>query len=159
MAFIPHPPTAALDLQRFASTPSVHGTLVAATAQAAINSKGYLKPGDWLKQLSDVDLMFLMMCVENLTDDPRDIALRTVVAIALILAQAEGLDSISAEQPHAYVNQLAHFLAIESLKRKGLVDVNYDNISFGDDANELPIARIKDGVSSSLFSPKDQPKE
>jgi hypothetical protein len=51
-----------------------------------------------------------------------------------MLATAEGLDS--ANDLQVFIdrsNQLTGFIIIESLKRKGLVRVYYENMSFGEE--------------------------
>lgn len=113
--------------------------VVRLAAHQATQAGGYMKPGAWLKQLHTYDLRSLMMMIDDVGFDLDNPASKALVALAMILVQAEGLEIGDGFQ--GQVNQLGLFLTTESLARKGLVEVYYDNISFGDDAGELQIAR------------------
>lgn len=112
-------------------------------AWQAMQAKGYMKPGEWLKRLNDLDLIFLVNLVDQCKDTLDDPATAALLTLTMILVQAEGLESDTADVLNGQVNQLGLFVTIESLSRKGLADVEHHNISFGDDSGDIPIARSR----------------
>jgi hypothetical protein len=67
-----------------------------------------------------------------------------ILIISEMLATAEGLDG--AADLDVFIdrsNQLTGFIIIESLKRKGLVKVYYENMSFGEElGDKVVVERI-----------------
>jgi hypothetical protein len=118
--------------------------VVRMAAWYAMQAKTYMKPGQWLHNLNALDLIFLLNLVDQCNDAPADPATGALISLTMILVQAEGLELDSPEQLNSQVNQLGLFLTIESLSRKGLVDVEHGNISFGDDAGSTPFVRTKE---------------
>lgn len=116
-------------------------SVVRMAAWQAMQAKGYMKPGEWLARLHPLDLTFLNTLVEGAKDQLDDPATGTLIALTMILVQAEGLESPDGETLRGQVNQLGLFLTIESLSRRGLAEVEHGNISFGDDMGDVPIAR------------------
>jgi hypothetical protein len=113
---------------------------VARLVAQQVTTGGYLKPGHWLRDLHDFDLRTLSMIIDECQDTIDDPATSTMIGLTMILVQAEGLP-LDPDVLNSQVNQLGLFITTESLARKGVVEVYYDNISFGDDAGELPIAK------------------
>lgn len=96
----------------------------------------YIKVSDFLQQLSNEDLQTLL----EISDDEENERLEEVILISEMLAVGEGLDSANAEVSMERTNQFAVFLVLESLKRKGLVKLHYENMSFGEDFKDKVIA-------------------
>lgn len=108
----------------------------------------YLRVGTWLKELRTADLMYLVEVVDCATDDFDNAYTGTLVVLTMLLTQGEGLVIGEAESLHPYVNHVVRLLALESLYRKGLVEVLHDNISLGDEAGELIIASFPSHTNS-----------
>lgn len=96
----------------------------------------YIKVSDFLQELSNEDLQTLL----EISDDEENERLEEVILISEMLAVGEGLDSANAEVSLERTNQFAVFLVLESLKRKGLVKLHYENMSFGEDFKDKVIA-------------------
>lgn len=116
------------------------------TAQQ-VKSQPYMKVGEWLKALNDTDLEYLGQLVDAIVERPEEEEVGAKVdawiLLTLILVQAEGLDVPDSALLTQQMNALAHFLTLEKLYRKGLIDVMHDNLSLGDDVGELPVASLK----------------
>lgn len=115
--------------------------IVRLTAYQVLQSKTYMKPGDWLKSLHPLDLATLTQLVADVTDDLNDPATEVLIALTMILAQSEGVEFNDIDTLHAQVNQLGMFLTIEKLGRLGLAEIDHGNISFGEDMGGATIAR------------------
>ena len=105
-----------------------------------LSDSGYMRPGDFLKALSDSDVDTLL----KITEDEENTRLDEVLLISEMLATGEGLEqSKDAEQVSERMNALCAFLAIEGLRRKGLVKVYHENISFGEDfGNKIVVEKL-----------------
>ncbi len=105
-----------------------------------LSDSGYMRPGDFLKALSDSDVDILL----KITEDEENTRLDEVLLISEMLATGEGLEqSKDAEQVSERMNALCAFLAIEGLSRKGLVKVYHENISFGEDfGNKIVVEKL-----------------
>jgi hypothetical protein len=99
----------------------------------------YYSVGEFLQSISTPDLQALCARV-----DGDDANYSDVILMGEMLATAEGLDqSKGFDGFESRANHLVGFLTIESLKRKGLVKVYYENISFGDDqGDKIVVERI-----------------
>lgn len=87
----------------------------------------YTSVGDFLQSVPDADLLTLI------ADDDGEQHYGDHILISEMLATAEGLDSSKDfDEFKDRSSQLMGFLIIESLKRKGLVKVYYENMSFDD---------------------------
>ena len=105
-----------------------------------LSDSGYMRPGDFLKALSDSDVSTLL----KIADDEENTRLDEVLLISEMLATGEGLEqSKDAEQVSERMNAFCAFLAIEGLSRKGLVKVYHENISFGEDfGNKIVVEKL-----------------
>lgn len=105
-----------------------------------LSESGYMRPGDFLKALSDSDVDTLL----KITEDEENSRLDEILLISEMLATGEGLEqSKDAEQVSGRMNAFCAFLAIEGLRRKGLVKVYYENISFGEDfGNKIVVEKL-----------------
>lgn len=105
-----------------------------------LSEAGYIRPGDFLKALTDSDVSSLLKIVDN-EEDPR---LEEILLIAEMLATGEGLEqSQDSQEITNRMNAFCGFLAIEGLSRKGLVKVYHENISFGEDfGNKIIVEKL-----------------
>lgn len=105
----------------------------------------YMRISDFIRNLSDSDLIVLLDIFEDMieaedNEDCENVHAEEFVLIAEMLALAEGLDGPTVEQSMKRTNQLSMFLTLESLRRKGLVKLHYENMSFGEDFENKIIA-------------------
>lgn len=105
-----------------------------------LSESGYIRPGDFLKALTDSDVSALLKIADN-EEHPR---LEEILLIAEMLATGEGLEqSQDAQEITNRMNAFCGFLAIEGLSRKGLVKVYHENISFGEDfGNKIIVEKL-----------------
>ncbi len=92
----------------------------------------YMPIGDFIKSFSDNTLEEL----NEICGDENHPNFEEMILIAEMLAAAEGTNIGGTPEVHQRLNLFITWMAIESLKRKGLVKVYYENISFGDDMGE-----------------------
>lgn len=94
----------------------------------------YMQLGDFFKNLSSNDVAVLSIMVElSKTDD--DI-LSDLLILTEVLSRAEGADPVCAQDTYENLNYFCTLITCESLCRKGLVDIKYENMSFGRDVQE-----------------------
>lgn len=103
---------------------------------ADIMSTPYMSVSDFMRKLSDEELDTLGEIAED-EEHPR---MDELILIAEMLAVAEGLESANIDIMHERINQLCIFLALEGLRRAGLVKLHYENMSFGEDFKDKIIA-------------------
>lgn len=105
-----------------------------------LSESGYMRPGDFLKALSDSDVDTLL----KIADDEENPRLDEVLLMAEMLATGEGLEqSQDSQEITNRMNTFCGFLAIEGLRRKGLVKVYHENISFGEDfENKIIVEKL-----------------
>jgi hypothetical protein len=100
----------------------------------------YMPIGDFLKKLSNDTLAELTEISEN-ENDPH---FEEVILITEMLAAAEGTNIGGTPEVHQRLNLFITWLVVESLRRKGLVRVFYENISFGEDmVDKIIVEKIK----------------
>jgi hypothetical protein len=105
---------------------------------ADLLAKPYLAVGDWIKNVSDSDLSVLVDGSEP--DENDEYKLEDLMLIVMMLRQAEGLPPINTDEGFREgCGQLVTFLVMESLARKKLVRIFYENMSFGDDMKDKVI--------------------
>ena len=98
-----------------------------------ISNNGYYNVGDYFKSINDSDLQKLL----NICEDSESPEFSEILLISELLATGEGL--APAESLQCYTdrtNQMILYLAMESLARKGLVRIFYENLSFGEDMHD-----------------------
>jgi hypothetical protein len=103
---------------------------------ADLMDHGYVNVGDFVKELTDRDLLSLTEQIE--TDDDGEMPnCQDMILVAEMLATGEGCDAAKdADVITARLNQLAVFLTCESLARKGFVRVFHENLSFHEDMKD-----------------------
>lgn len=108
--------------------------LLALTKMLAVQlrERPYTTPGDYMRSLSDGDIQMLV----ELTDKEEDEHFAEILLLAEMLAQAEGLERADEDTMMERVNAMIGFIVIESLARKGMVKVHYENMSFGEDMRQ-----------------------
>jgi len=74
--------------------------------------------------------------LNEICDDENHPNFEEIILISEMLAAAEGTNIGGTPEVHQRLHLFITWMAIESLKRKGLVKVYYENISFGDDMGE-----------------------
>jgi hypothetical protein len=107
----------------------------------------YLTVKDFLIDLSDRDLEFFINLLDGIDEeetDPEnfDPALEDLLLISMMLRQAEGLDPVTGpDDAHESIKRLSVFLILESLYRKGMVELFRENMSMGDDYNDKMVVK------------------
>lgn len=102
-------------------------------ANNMLNEKPIVHIGQFYKNLSDED--FESLSLRANTEQYEDILL-----VSEMLAVGEGLNH--SQNPEEFTERLNHtigFLLIEGLRRKGLVKVYHENMSYGDDMGDKMI--------------------
>jgi hypothetical protein len=99
----------------------------------------YLTIGKFIGNLSNADLRLLQDVSSN--DVNTNPEFEQILLISYMLAAAEGCTSEGIDKVTEHCNMLVQFLTLESLYRKGLIEVFHDNMSFGDDARNKIIAK------------------
>jgi hypothetical protein len=95
----------------------------------------YMTVGDFMRDLSDTDLQTLLEGSD--TEENGEVLFEDILLIAMMLHQAEGLESIQTDEKATEVaNIFVNYLACEGLARKGMVKIYRENMSFGDDCAE-----------------------
>lgn len=97
----------------------------------------YVSVGDYLKNISDTDLKTLLDVIDAGEDHAN---FSDLILIAEMLATGEGLEHGSLDVVHSRTNQFLTLISCESLYRKKLIKVHHQNMSFGDDMRDAPIA-------------------
>jgi hypothetical protein len=100
----------------------------------------YMSVGDFLKNLS-VDTLSQLTEISENENDPH---FEEVILITEMLAAAEGTNIGGTPEVHQRLNLFITWLVVESLRRKGLVKVYHENISFGEDmADKIIVEKIE----------------
>jgi hypothetical protein len=92
----------------------------------------YLSIGSFIQNISDQDIEDFMQLIEH----DNDLAMENMFLITELLATAEGLPSEDLSVLTERCNIMASYITIESLARKNLVKVHYENMSFGEEFNK-----------------------
>lgn len=93
----------------------------------------YITVGKHIQDLSNGDIQSLLNSIED--DCPNQY--EDMIVITEMLASAEGCDEAqNADEASDRISQMAMFLVIESLARKGMVKVYYENMSFHPDSGD-----------------------
>lgn len=108
---------------------------------ATLQTNPYMRVGEFIKELSDGDLLILREICEEGHDHAR---FEELLLLSEMLAKAEGLVTETIDVMSQRVSMFIMLLTTESLYRKGLIDVFHENMSFGDDAMDKIIAKRKD---------------
>lgn len=106
----------------------------------AVRKQNYTTVGEFLQMVMSSDIQ---EAVEIASDESHEKASQFML-IAEMLARAEGLDeAMDMNTMRDRTNTMINFIVIESLGRKGLVEVHHKNMSFGEDmAKEIVVSKI-----------------
>lgn len=94
----------------------------------------YMSVGNYLTNLSDVDLDYMSGLTEVVDTDPK---LQELIIITLMLLQAEGTIVTCEDDVIDHLSSFKMMIAGAALGRKGLIKVNYENLSFNTDMADL----------------------
>lgn len=93
----------------------------------------YITVGKHIQDLSNGDIQSLLNSIED--DCPNQY--EDMIVITEMLAAGEGCDEAQSEDEASdRISQMTMFLVIESLARKGMVKVYYENMSFHPDSGD-----------------------
>lgn len=132
----------AVNLKRVAES-SEFGAITRMTAMQ-LQKNPYLTVGAFFKGLTSNDISCLNIMVELAYVNHEEQSMRDLIALAEMLAHAEGVDSPDTDSCAEHLNQLATFINVASLAKKGLVTAYFDNFSFGPESGEKKIAELKE---------------
>lgn len=100
---------------------------------------------DFLRLMTDDEMEFFMNEFNKYLKDDKllidsEFALQNITLLVIMLSTAEGLPPSSYEEIETYARQLPGFITLESLSRKGLVILKYENVSFDEEYAKKVIA-------------------
>lgn len=99
----------------------------------------YMSIGDFIKSLNDNVLVEL----NDISADENHPHFEEIILLTEMLAAAEGTNFGGVREVHQRLNMFITWLIFESLKRKGLVKIHYENLSFGEDmADKIVVEKI-----------------
>ena len=94
---------------------------------------GYIRVGDYIKDISDTDLETLVEAMDRQDDHQYD----DMILISEMLATGEGCDPSKTPDEFAdRMQQMMVLMVCESLARKGLVRIHRENMSFHPDMKD-----------------------
>lgn len=131
-----------VNFQQVAIDPSM-SAITRQTAQNLLKNP-YMTPADFFRGLTNSDLTVLSIMMEMMNTDEE--SLENLLLLSLMLAAAEGVAVDSEEEARSNLHFLCIVITGESLKRKGLVDINYDKLSFGADMAREKIMSLREGI-------------
>lgn len=110
-------------------------------------TQGYMSVGDFIKNLSDNDVQNLL----EISEDEESEKFSELCLMAEMLAGGEGLTSFEGggskrgiKSFTLRINTLCGFITVESLRRKNLVKVYHENMSFGAEmGSKVIVERLK----------------
>lgn len=124
-----------LNYDKIAGDPALPA-IVRMAAQQAMNDE-YISVSEWLRLINDDDLAFVVRLAdcETTGDDPLPL-----IALAMILATAEGGNIVSDEAGHMATARLCSLVIFESLARKGIVDFDRNKATLSGEFDHIVIA-------------------
>ena len=128
-----------LDYGKIANSPNM--LAVTRLLASQLMTESYITVGEFLTKLADSDLKLLV----ELTDQEDHDHMGDFILMAEMLATGEGCDTSKAtEQYSDRTKQFVTFVILESLYRKGLVELKHENLSFHSDMDNKEIVRLKE---------------
>ena len=111
--------------------------------------------GEFFQSMSDDDVEFLG---KNLAETNfEDHASAELFLMMMLLSIAEGLSIGDDDHLEERFDMLTSFITIESLRRKGMVEIKYENMSFGEDLAKADLVRATPaGISMVAQALKDE---
>ena len=113
-------------------------SLARRTAAQILLNGGYMNLGEWLKSLSNIELLDLCNMTEILFEkkeaakpgDPAFQAITEFVILSTMLTAAEGAVDLTPDVIDEHANALMLLCMTEGLYRKGLIELHHDKIDF-----------------------------
>jgi len=136
----------AINLERV----SEYESLGAFTRLLAIKLKktNYLVLGDFMRDMKTEDVDYLCSLVDkalyNEDQKVRSKSIEELLIVSMMLATAEGMPPENDEATKLNLDFFMNAITCISLARKGVINIHYENISFGNDMADLPIASMKE---------------
>lgn len=103
-----------------------------------LREQQYMTVGEFLKDISDGDLITLL----NITDNIEDPRYEEILLISQMLAEGEGISDMTISGFTVRTNMLSTYLVIESLARKGMVKFYRENVSFDTDNDKMIVEKL-----------------
>lgn len=119
------------------------GAMTKACAQK-IQKHTYLSVGDYFKSLTIDELQCLLIMNELALTQTK--AFDDVIAIVEMLANAEGCPTRKNEEVRSNFLFFISLCEVVSMDRKGLVEVLYENLTFGIDNLTAPIVKMAEDL-------------
>lgn len=137
-----------LNFDRVISDSSIPAIIRFTFLQIRNRKNSYMTPGEFLRDLSDVDLQNLIDLADILYGKDNQESEFTVnratnhlIILTLGLATAEGSMDINDATILSSLKMTITFITLESLFRQGLIELDRDKLSYVDDAE--CVARLK----------------
>jgi hypothetical protein len=132
-----------VNLQRIANS---NAPAVVRLLAHQLQQKPYMLVGDFLGSISDSDLNILLQVVEDSRDEnygrPGYIeAVESVMVLTVMLVNAEGGSVETEAEVSSMTGALALFICLESMARKGAIDLAREKMSFLDVDAEIAVVR------------------
>ena len=111
-----------------------------------LQKKPYMLVGEFLGSISDSDLEVLLQLIEDSRDENYGRrgyheAANGVVALAVMLVNAEGGSVETEAEVSSMTGALALFIILESMARKGAIDLAREKMSFLDADAEIAVVK------------------
>lgn len=114
-------------------------------AALRLKQEGYLSVGSFLKSCSDEDLQLLNgLCDAVYTEAEQGPTRKETLAMMVlttVLTLGEGTVELTIENSAKFFSATITFIALESMWRKGLIELDHDALSYVDDT--ALVARLK----------------
>lgn len=110
-------------------------------ARKVLDGMSFASTGDMIGQLPSSIIEYFLSRVD--TAEPMDAFNEDILLSTLVCMVTEGIDIVEDELEVRF-NSFRTFLIMEALYRKGLIEIQRQNWSLGDDAADLAVAKISD---------------
>jgi hypothetical protein len=126
-------------------------TAVTRLLAATLQQNPYMSLGDFFKNLGNADLAVLGDLVDRAygtADEERETgrqvkdnsAMEELLLISQMLSRAEGTETANMEEVARQVEYFVNMIPLTTLERKGLIHVYYENMTFGAENGDKPLA-------------------
>lgn len=129
-----------INLKKVAAPDTPFSAIVKMTAVKLMKNP-YMTLGDFFKGLTNNDLTALNFMVDMVATDGQ--CQEDLVLLTEMLSRAEGTETADPREGALNVSYFCNLVTITSLYRKGLVDVVFENMSFGQDMRHKPVVQAK----------------
>jgi hypothetical protein len=109
-----------------------------------VSSGGYMSVGSCMKSITNENLQEAIDQLDKIdseSDFLKNPYLKNIFLLSLQMAYAEG-HPLNTEESSKVCNQTILFLTLESLARRGLIELNRNNMSFADGTENLNLAKV-----------------